>query len=169
MIYFIILIAKFIEVTLATLRMVFIAKGQRNLGVFISVFEILIWVILTGTVVTGIIEDPMKIVAYTLGFAAGCYFGSLLEEKIALGYSSLNIIVNNDIYDEVIDILKAQEVGYTVLDSHGEVDDNKYIIAYVARRKKSKVLATFKRANKNIFITVNDSTSVIGGHSLKRK
>lgn len=137
MIYVIIYFAKLVEVTLATLRTVFVAKGERNVGVVISVFEITIWVVLTGTVVTGIVEDPMKIVAYILGFSSGFYLGSWLEEKIALGFTNLNIVASESVSEKIIEVLKSNETGYTMLDSHGQKENNKYIIAYVSRNRKS--------------------------------
>lgn len=168
MIYLIIFLAKIIEVTLATLRIVFVSKGQRNIGVVVAVFEITIWVVLAGTVVVGITEDPMKMVAYIFGFATGCYIGSWLEEKIALGTTNLNIITSEQISKKIIDILKSNNIGFTVLDAHGQKEDNKYIVAYVARNKKKDIVAKLKAVDEHFFLTMSDSYGVMGGYGLKR-
>lgn len=168
MIYLIIFFAKLVEVTLATLRMVFITKGRRNIGTFIAVFEIVIWAILTGTVVNGIIEDPLKIVVYALGFATGCYFGSWLEEKIALGVININIITNEKSSNIIAQCLKRMDVGYTILDANGQKNENKLIIAYFSRNKKKQILLELNKTNEHFFITTNESVGVIGGYGLKR-
>lgn len=168
MIYLIIFLAKIVEVTLATLRIVFVSKGQRNIGVVVAVFEITIWVVLAGTVVVGITEDPMKMVAYILGFATGCYIGSWLEEKIALGTTNLNIITSEQISKKIIDILKSNNIGFTVLDAHGQKEDNKYIVAYVARNRKKDIVTKLKAIDEHFFLTISDSYGVSGGYGLKR-
>ena len=113
MIYLVIFLAKVIEVALSTLRIVFISKGERNIGVLMSVFEITIWVILAGTVVVGITEDIYKMIAYIAGFGMGCYVGSWLEEKIALGVTNLNMIADENVSKKIIAILKENNIGFT--------------------------------------------------------
>lgn len=168
MIYLIIFIAKIIEVTLSTLRIVFISKGQRNIGFVVAIFENAIWVILAGTVVVGITEDPLKMVAYVTGFAIGCYIGSWLEEKIALGITNLNIVTNEVVSKKIINILKENEIGFTILDAHGQKEDNKYIVAYVARNRKKDIVTKLKAIDEHFFLTISDSYGVSGGYGLKR-
>ena len=169
MIYLIIFLAKIIEVTLATLRIVFISKGQRNIGFIVAIFEITIWVVLAGTVVVGITEDPIKMVAYIFGFAIGCYVGSWLEERIALGITNFNIVTSEAISQKIIKVLKENEVGFTILDAHGQKEDNKYIVAYVARNRKKDIITKLKAIDEHYFLTMSDSCGVMGGYGLKRK
>lgn len=167
MIYLIIFLAKIIEVTISTLRIVFISKGQRKIGAFAAVFEITIWVVLAGTVVVGITDDLFKVVAYVAGFAIGCYIGSWLEERIALGNTNINIIASNEVSLSILDILKENGVGYTVLDAKGQKDDNKYIVAYMARSNKKDILNKLKKVEGHFFLSVSDSYGVLGGYGLK--
>lgn len=167
MVYLIIFLAKIVEVTLATLRIVFISKGQRNIGSFVAIFEITIWSILAGTVVVGITEDPYKMVAYVAGFAIGCYFGSWLEERIALGTTNLNIVASDDVSFKIVEVLKENGVGFTVLDAKGQKGDNKYIVAYIARSDKKYIMNKLKKVDGHFFLSVSDSYGVLGGYGLK--
>lgn len=169
MLYLIIFIAKIIEVTISTLRIVFISKGQRNIGVVMAIFEISIWVTLAGTIINGITEDPLKMIAYIAGFAIGCYIGSWLEERIALGITNFNIITNEQTSEKIISILIEEKIGFTTLDAHGQKDSNKYIVAYVARNRKRDILKKLKSINENFFLTMSDSCGVIGGYGIKNK
>ncbi len=96
LLYIMIFCAKIIEVSLMTLRIVFITKGERKMGALVAFFEVSIWLFLVTTVLGGITEDPLKAVVYALGFAVGNFVGSLLEERIGLGLSQVQIIVKAD-------------------------------------------------------------------------
>lgn len=168
MIYIIIFFAKLIEVTFATLRMVLITKGMRLYGAFLAIFEIVIWVILTGTVVNNIIENPLKIVAYALGFSAGCFIGSWIEEKLALGITNINVITTDEAADNIISVLNSNEIAYTIFDAHGKEGHNKLIMLYVTRNKKRKVFSILNSTNEKFFVTTNESVGVLGGYNLKR-
>src|SRR5690554_6864634 len=89
-IYFLIFFGKIIEVTVATLRMVLINRGERVKGMIIAFFDILLWLIVTGTVLDGYQEDPLRIVAFATAFAVGNYLGSWFEDKLAFGLSSID-------------------------------------------------------------------------------
>lgn len=80
-----IFLAKIIEVSIGTLRSILIVKGYRKTAVLLSLVEISIWVFVASRVITGLTESPYKGIAYALGFAAGVWCGSILEEKLAFG------------------------------------------------------------------------------------
>ena len=169
MIYLIIFIAKLIEVSLATIRIVFISKGERGKGAFIAFFEISLWLILASNVLTSITEDPFKAVAYVLGYTAGTFLGSLLEEKIALGIATLNITCNTADSGKIIEVFQELEVGFTILDSCGQKDTNKIFIAYIPRKRKKEVLTALNTLNIKIFITTTESIGTRGGYGLDKR
>lgn len=96
MLYVLILIVKILEVTLATTRIVLITKGERVKGAIIGFFEVIIWVLLISTVLKDITEDPIKIFIYAIGFSVGNYIGSLVEEKIGIGTTRVELIVKEE-------------------------------------------------------------------------
>jgi len=108
LLYIIIFIAKIIEVTIGVLRMVLITKGERKLATVIAFFEIVIWLLVVSTVLVDITEDPFKVLAYAAGFAFGQMFGSLLEDKIALGNIRVEIIADEDIGIKLANHLREQ-------------------------------------------------------------
>lgn len=95
MTYFYILMGKIIEDALGTLRIILVASGKKVLGAILQFIIALIWIALTSTVIIGLNSDPLKIVFFALGSLIGSYFGSVLEEKIALGYNLLIVKTNN--------------------------------------------------------------------------
>lgn len=87
--YITIFIAKIVEVSISTIRLVYNNKGERVKGTILGFIEILIWLLVVSSVLNNITEDPFKIFAYALGFALGNYLGLYIESKIALGLASI--------------------------------------------------------------------------------
>ena len=168
-IYIIIFFCKIIEVSFSTVRMVFITKGEKVKGAFVAFFEITIWLILSANVLTSITSDPMKGVVYVLGFVVGNYLGSLIEEKVALGIVTATIITSSENKNIITDQLRELEIGFTVMEAHGQKEENKFIVAYMARKRKDKMLKGLKSLDIKFFISINESRDVHGGYGLTRK
>ncbi len=168
-IYIVIFLCKIIEVSFATLRMVFITKGEKLKGAFMALFEITIWLVVSANVLSNLATDPMKGVMYALGYVVGNYMGSLVEEKIALGIITATIITSSENFEAITDKLKELEIGYTVLESQGQNDENKFIVAYMARKRKNELLIELNNLDVKYFISINESRDVHGGYGLTRK
>lgn len=120
MIYIAIILAKIVEVSMATIRIVLITKGERKIGAFIGFFEVSLWLVLVSTVLTNIMADPLKIVAYALGFALGNYIGSVVEEKIGIGSAEIQAIVKAEHGKLLSDALREQGYAVTVMQGEGK-------------------------------------------------
>ncbi len=68
--YLIIFALKFIEVTISTLRIVIVTKGERAKGALIAFFEVMLWVFVVTLVLDDLMSDPLKIVIYGAAFAS---------------------------------------------------------------------------------------------------
>ena len=75
-VYLVIFLGKIVEVSLGTLRIVLINRGERLIGSLIALIEISLWLIIAGNVLTNYQSDPLKMVAYALAYAMGNYVGS---------------------------------------------------------------------------------------------
>src|SRR3970040_598006 len=75
---------RLLDVGMATVRIVLLGRGRRGPAAALGFVEALIWV-LAITRVLGGLNDPARMVAFALGFAAGTYLGSVVEEWLALG------------------------------------------------------------------------------------
>ena len=167
-VYILIFLAKIVEVSLATIRTVLITRGEKFHGSIIGFFEVLIWIYLITTVLVGINEDPFKIVAYALGFSFGNYFGCILEDKLALGLITLNAIVSEKDGLPLAKILRAENVGVTIMDAEGLKEAKKILILHVKRKRKSKILKLIQNSQINAVISLSDAKTVYGGYGLKK-
>lgn len=168
LLYLLILFAKIIEVSLMTLRIVFITKGERKLGATVAFFEVTLWIFIVTFVLNDLMADPFKAVFYALGFSIGNYIGSLLEEKIGLGLSQVQIIVKQEDGKKLADHLREHGFAVTVVDGEGKNFSRNILFMYVKRKRVNLLLATAKENQENIVITVMETKPLYGGFGIRK-
>lgn len=166
--YFIILFAKIVEVSLQTVRVVLITKGEKTIGAIIGFFEVIIWIVVASTVITGLAEDPLKAVFYALGFALGNFFGSMLEEKIGLGVSEVQIIVKEEHGIELAQFIRSQGYAVTVIEGNGLNQKRHVLYAMIPRKQVRELSKQIKSYQDNSVITVHEIKPIYGGHGIKK-
>ena len=165
-IYFVIFFGKILEVTIATLRRVLISRGERVKGAIIAFFDILIWLVITGTVLTGFQDDPLRILIFVVAFATGTYLGSWLEEKLAFGLSSIEIIVpESKSSKQLADVLRDVGFGVTVIKGTGRSGDNDLLLLFLKRKHIRKAKSIINQNCEEAVIIVTDSRKIEGGYS----
>ncbi len=167
--YLMIFVAKMIEVSIATTRIVLITRGERVLGAFLGFFEVIIWIILVSTVLTNISEDPIKVVVYAAGFAFGNYMGSVVEQKLAIGNMRVEAIVMEEHGDDLANQIRSHGHAVTVIDGKGMNYDRKVLLMNIRRKDYPDVVSQIKATQSNVVITANDIKPVYGGYGLLKK
>lgn len=81
----IIFIGRIADVSLGTLRIVFVSRGARNIAPIIGFVEIFIWIVVIGQIFTHA-DGIVSYLSYALGYSAGTYIGLTVENKIGFGY-----------------------------------------------------------------------------------
>jgi len=166
--YIIIFFAKIIEVSLSTVRVVLITRGEKFYGAVIGFFEVLIWLYVISSVLVGISKEPFKMVVYALGFGCGNYIGCILEDKLALGLMTINAIVSEKDGDALAEILRAEKVGVTLIEAEGLKEDKKMLILHVKRKRKSQILKVIKNSNIKAVVSLMDTNTIYGGYGIRK-
>lgn len=162
--YIIIFLAKIVEISISTIRLVYINKGEKLIGALLGFIEILIWLIVVSSVLNNITEDPIKILIYAVAFSLGNYIGVTIESKIAVGLSSLQVVVNEDDGCILANALREQGFGVTIVEGTGRDDSKKQLLFIQLKRKKiSEAIKLIQSINSKAFISVNDVKSLRGG------
>jgi len=162
--YIVIFCAKIIEVTISTIRLVYINKGEKLKGTILAFIEISIWLVVVSSVLTNISADPMKAFVYAAAFSLGNYIGVTIESKIAVGLASIQAVVNEESGQFLADILRKQGFGVTLIDGTGKNDSKKNLLFIQLKRKRiPEAIATIKENTPNAYISVNDIKSMTGG------
>ncbi len=150
----IIFVSRVCDVSLGTLRHVFISKGYRSIVPVLGFFEVLIWIIVVAQVMKNL-NNVACYLAYAGGFATGTYVGLLIEERLALGLRVIRIITNQNC-DELINALKSDNYGITVVDAHGAVGPVKMIFTIIKRKNVQNVVGIIQHHNPKAFFSVED-------------
>jgi uncharacterized protein YebE (UPF0316 family) len=154
--YIIIFFGKILEVTVATVRMVLINRGERTKGSLLALVDISLWLIISGTVLANLNADIVKAVLYCIAFSLGNYIGSLIENKIALGLSTVQVIIDIKCYQGLLSALRAQNYAVTVVDGKGKEGDKKILFIHLKRSKIADATRLINKINENCVITVSD-------------
>lgn len=166
LIYVFILVAKIIEVSLSTIRIVLITKGERAIGAAIGFVEVLMWVFIASSVIKDIASDPLKGVIYALGFALGNYFGSKIEERIGLGLSELQIIVKEEHGHALAEKLRLDDLAVTLIRGEGKNFDRYILLMFVPRKRVHEVIRQIREIQENAVITVSETKPIYGGYGM---
>lgn len=167
--YLLITFAKVIEVSLMTVRVVLVTRGEKVVGSIIGFFEVMLWLFIASTVIKDINSDPFKAVFYALGFALGNFFGIKVEAWIGLGVSQVQVIIKEGAGNELIDYLRDSGYGVTVVKGEGRNSTRDLLFMFVKRKKIGEVVSIIKEKQNDSVITISETKPVYGGYGLIRK
>ncbi|MHB8138487.1 MAG: DUF2179 domain-containing protein [Smithellaceae bacterium] len=157
----IIFLARICDVTLDTLRIIYVSRGMKFVAPVIGFFEVLIWLMAISQIFQNL-SNPVCYIAYAGGFAMGNFIGIILEEKMAIGTVVIRIITQKNA-TELIDLLKCDGYGVTFVDAQGALGPVKIIFTIVKRKDVPHVLTIIRKCNPLAFFTIEDVRSVRKG------
>jgi uncharacterized protein YebE (UPF0316 family) len=124
--------ARVIDVSLGTLRLIFISRGKKYIAPLLGFVEVFIWIAVVAQIVRGV-NDLAAYFAYAAGFAAGNFVGMYIEERLAIGTQVIRIIVPYDA-DDLTANLSVAGYGVTSVDGQGANGPVKLIYGGQAER-----------------------------------
>lgn len=166
--YLFIFFARVVDMSSSTLRMLLIVRGKRIYAAALGFFEVLVYVTALGKVVSGL-SDYRNLLAYALGFACGNYVGSYIEEKIAIGKITAQIISSVREGNYIAKLLRNNGFGVTVIEGEGK-EGKRYVLNVMLERKNiDKLYSVLDEMEEPPFVTVFDIRSMKGGYFTKMK
>ena len=72
------------DMTLDTLRLLFVVRGRKGISWVLGFFQSVIFVIAITSVLSHL-DNPLNIIGYAAGFATGNVVGMWIEERLAIG------------------------------------------------------------------------------------
>ena len=157
-----ILLARVIDVSLGTIRILLLMQGSRLYAAIIGFFECLIYIFILGTVVQHL-DNPLNLIFYSLGFALGNFIGSLFEEKIALGHVTVQLISKNCSH-LLIQEIRSMGFGITNWNGYGKDQMERCLLHILIKRKYlPALLKKIEIIDPECVITVLDAKKISGG------
>lgn len=157
----IVFLARFVDVTLGTMRIIFLSRGRKFLAPMLGFVEVFIWITIVSQIVRGA-QNFAAYFAYAAGFAVGNYFGMVIEDKLAIGTLVVRVILPRN-GNELIQRLREAGYGVTFVDGHGASGEVVLIYTVVMRRELGKVADIIQNTVPKAFFTVEELRSVQQG------
>lgn len=159
--YLFIFCARVVDMSCTTVRTIMIVRGQRLIAAVIGLFEVSIYILALNQVV-GKLNNPLNLLFYALGFATGNYVGSLIEERMALGFVTVEIIPTLPA-SNLPALLREEGFGVTCFAAEGKEGPRQVLHVLVRRKKLPQLLSTLGQMDNKAFYTIMDTRSIHGG------
>ena len=145
------------DVTLGTLRIIFVSKGERYKAPIVGFFEVFIWVVIISQIFAHA-SSLLSYVAYAGGYAAGNFIGILVENKIAFGYVLFRVYTKKDGH-QLAQILNKNNFGSTFFKGEGVISEVDIIETVVSRKSHQSVRQIIDRFDPEAFYLIEDIRS----------
>ena len=151
---FLIFLARICDVSIGTMRIIFVAKGKKNIAPFLGFFEVLIWIIAISKIMQNL-DNYINYFAYAAGFATGNYVGMIIEEKLAMGIQMIRVFAYKNVGD-LVQTLNEGGHGVTVVEAQGARKKVHLIYIIAQRNDLENILTIVKNFNPKSFYTIED-------------
>ncbi|NDV46843.1 DUF2179 domain-containing protein [Paludibacter sp. 221] len=156
-----IFVARICDVTLGTLRIIFVSKGYKAMAPLLGFFEVLIWVIVISQLLSSF-SSWVCYIAYAGGFAMGNFVGMIIEERIAIGTLLVRITTPKDARG-LVNMLSEKGFGATLLEGKGAKGRVNIIQSVVSRKSIKDIQQILDDYDPNLFYSIEDVRSVTKG------
>jgi uncharacterized protein YebE (UPF0316 family) len=150
-----IFLARICDVSMETIRVIYISKGIKYLAPIIAFFEIVIW-LLAMEVVMKDLSNIANFFAFAFGFAMGTYIGLVIEEKLSIGMVILRIITTEESNEEIISFMRSENYGITTVDATGSRGNVKISLSLVNRVDIPRITQHIQLTNPHAFFSIED-------------
>ncbi len=165
--YLAIFFAKIAHVSLGTIRIIYLTRGNSMQAAIIGFFEVLIYLAALGLVLTNL-DQWTHILVYGLGFAAGNLVGSRIEEMIAVGYVHVHIVTLNNC-GTLEQTLRDKGYGVTTMPCYGREGAHNSLQVLLKRKELPSFLKVVDKCDPRAVISIFDTRKIMGGYFSRMK
>jgi uncharacterized protein YebE (UPF0316 family) len=158
---FLIFAARICDVTIGTLRIIFVSKGMKSVAPVLGFFEVLIWIVVISQILTKA-DDWICYIAYASGYATGNYIGMIIEERLAMGIYLVRVFTLKS-GTELVQILNKKNFGATCLKGRGMSNEVDVVETVVSRKNMLMVESLIKDFDAEAFFVIEDVRSTQKG------
>ncbi|OFU49051.1 DUF2179 domain-containing protein [Aerococcus sp. HMSC10H05] len=153
-------------IMLNTIRTLLAIRGYQKIAPALAVVEVTIYT-LGLSMVMQYLSNPIYLIAYALGFGVGIYCGMIIENKLALGYSVVEVYVQNDDHT-LASALRERGYGVTIQVGYGRDGDRLILTILTPRSNEVYLHRTIEEIDPKAFYLSYDAKYIHGGFWSKR-
>lgn len=147
-----IFLARIIDVSINTIRIIYVLGGRRFTATVLGFFESFVWLMAIRQIFEHL-DNWICYIAYPAGFAMGIFVGMIIEERIAYGKVIVRIITRKDI-QALRQFLIESGYRFTVVPGSGAEGPESVIFTVLERQELEKLLLNLKEILPTAFYTV---------------
>jgi uncharacterized protein YebE (UPF0316 family) len=153
-----IFVARIFDVSIGTVRILFISRGKKYLAPIMGFCEVLIWLLAIGQIMRNL-TNVLCYFAYAGGFATGTYVGLWIEEKLAVGLLLIRVVTHKDA-TPLIEYLQKANFGVTHVAAQGIAGQVRIVLTIIKRGDLPKVVDIIRRFHPHAFYSTEDIRAV---------
>lgn len=147
-----IFLARIVDVSINTMRVIFMLGGKKLITTILGFFESFIWLIAVGQLFKNL-DSILSYFAYAGGFASGIWVGMMIENRIAIGNVIVRVFLQkND--NELISALSSAHYRFTVVDAQGSREPVSIVFLVLKRRHLPQLIKFIEQFQPNAFYTI---------------
>lgn len=154
--------ARILDVSIGTLRIIYVSKGIKNLSALLGFFEVLIWINAIALIMKNL-DNWANYIGYALGFAIGNYIGIAIEERISMGNCITRVISHCDPGPFIENLKRAgHEVTQILSESYGagrnfkDRGESFVLLVAIPRKELKWMIDQIKAFDPSAFISIED-------------
>ena len=140
------------DVSINTIRIIYVLGGRRFTATLLGFFESFIWLMAIRQIFEHL-DNWICYIAYPGGFATGIFVGMIIEERIAYGKVIVRIITRKEI-SNLIGYLNLQRFRYTHVNAEGPDGHENLVFTVLERENLDQLLFKLKEILPTAFYTV---------------
>jgi uncharacterized protein YebE (UPF0316 family) len=154
---------RIVDVSIGTLRVMYMVRGERKKSVPLAFLESAVWVFAISRIFKQV-DNPLNMLAFAGGYAAGTLIGMTLERWIASGYILVRVISGKEGKDAMVEAIRGAGFGVTVMPGEGRGGEQAILFVVALRRRGRELLELVRKADEGAFVTVDAVNKAIGGY-----
>ena len=147
-----IFLARITDVSINTIRIIYVLGGRRFTATMLGFFESFIWLMAIRQIFEHL-DNWICYIAYPAGFASGIFIGMIIEERIAYGKVIVRIITRKEVL-ELINYLNTKKFRYTHVNAEGPDGHENLVFTVLERESLEELLYKLKDILPTAFYTV---------------
>ncbi len=151
------------DVSIGTLRVMFLVNGKRTPATVLAFVESAIWILAISRVFKELDGHPGNMLAYASGYACGTLVGMTAERLLAFGQVMVRVITR-DASVRMKDLLAGEGYGVTEFSGQGVGGDVKELMIVIPRRRRVGLLTLVHQIDPKAFVIVETITQSVGGY-----
>ena len=157
-----ILLIQLLYVPMLTLRTISMVKSLKVLTAIFGFLEAIIYIFGIAIVLSGE-QNVIEMFIYAVGFSLGAVAGIFVENKLALGYSTILVNITHE-NKYMVKVLRELGYGITVYIGKGQNGDRFKLEILTKRNKEEELLKIVLRYEPDAFIISYEPKTFRGGY-----